>query len=98
MIPCSTAEIIAFPVAPMQEVGRQRLARSLARLQAAAAEQVVAVAVWRGQLDRLRIGMGELGQSLEAYGSRLESAREGVVGLNAQARRLESWAEDVLAR
>lgn len=92
----SPAQIIAFPMHRMEQVGRERLARSLARLQAAAAEQEAAVAAWRTQIGRLHEGVATLERSFEAYGARLGSAKRGVESLNAEARRLETWANGVL--
>ena len=88
----STAEIIAFPMSRMEQVGRDRLVRSLDRLQAAAAGQVAAVAAWRDQLGRLSEGVGALGQSFETYNTRLASTGRSVEALNGEARRLEAWA------
>jgi len=94
----STAEIIPFPTNRMEQLGRERLARALAKLQVAAAEQETAVAAWRSELDRLCDGVGTLADSFEAYGAHLESARRGVDAVNAQARRLETWADGALSR
>ncbi len=88
----STAEIIAFPMSRMEQVGRERLARSLAKLQAASIEQAEAVAAWRKQLGRLRDGAGALGRSFEAYNAHLAEAGQGVEALRAEARRLEDRA------
>lgn len=93
----STAEIIPFPARRMEKVGRERLDRSLARLQAALAEQAVAVAAWRTELDRLRVGVGTLGRSFSDYNTRLGATKQGVDAVNAEARRLESWADGVLS-
>ncbi len=94
----STAQIIPFPMQRMEQVGRERLDRSLARLQAATAEQEVAVAAWRAQLDHLRGRVGALGESFQDYQARLGAAKQGVDALNAEARRLERWADERLAR
>ncbi|MGA9866107.1 MAG: hypothetical protein WBQ75_06655 [Acetobacteraceae bacterium] len=93
-----TAQVISFPMDRIEQVGRERLARSVAKLQEAAAEQEAAVAAWRFQLGRLGDGVGALGQSLEAYGASLGSARRGVDALTAESRRLEAWADDALTR
>lgn len=94
----SNAEIIPFPVRRIEQVGRERLERSLARLQMAAAEQAAAVSAWRDQLARLHDGVGALGHSFGEYNARLGEAKQGIDALNAEARRLESWADGVLAR
>ncbi len=93
----SSAEIIQFPMRPIEQIGRARLERSLARLQAAAKEQAAAATAWRDQLGRLHEGVGALGRSFSEYDARLGAAKQGVDALNAEARRLESWADGALA-
>ncbi len=93
-----TAQVISFPMDRIEQIGRERLARSVAKLQAAAADQEAAVAAWRFQLGRLGDGVSALGQSFEAYGASLGSARRGVDTLAAESRRLEAWADDALTR
>lgn len=92
------AEIIPFPAQRPEQVGRERLDRSLARLQEALTQQAGAVAEWRAQLDRLRAGVGALGRSFDDYGTRLRAARRGVDRVGAEARRLEAWADGVVRR
>ncbi len=94
----STAEIIPFPAERMEQVGRARLERSLDRLRAVLAEQAVAITAWRGQLDQLRDGVDTLGQSLGDYHAQLAAAKNDTDALNTEARRLEAWADDALAR
>ncbi len=93
----STADIIPFPMHRMEQVGRDRLARSLARLQGAAAEQERAVAAWRAQLGELRHRIDALQLSFRAYRARLDAAGSRTLGVNAEARRLETWADGALA-
>ncbi len=89
------AEIIPFPV---RTLSGEPLDRSLARLRAALAEQSAAVAAWRSQLERLRLGIGAVGRSLEDQNLRLGMTKQGIADLHAQARRLEAWADGVLTR
>jgi hypothetical protein len=98
MAETGTAEIIPFPTGRMEQVGRERLDRSLVRLQAALAEQAGAVADWRTQLDRLRVGVDALGRRFGDYDAQLGAAKQGVDAVNAEVRRLESWADGVLRR
>ncbi len=91
------AEIIPFPV-PTRTSPGEHLENSLARLMAALAEQSAAIAAWQGQLERLRTGISALGGSLEDQEARLGVTGQGVAALHAQARRLEAWADGVLAR
>jgi chromosome segregation ATPase len=93
----STADIIPLSY-QNRPPSREPLDRSLARLKTALAEQSAAIAAWRSQLERLRVGLGALGRSLDEHNARLGTAKQGVTELNAQARRLEAWADGVLTR
>lgn len=81
----------------IEQVGRDRLARSLARLEAAVAEQERAVAAWRGQFGELRHRIDALQLSFRVYRARLDAAASRTLGVNAEARRLETWAEGAIA-
>lgn len=95
-----SATIIAFPraKAPAPDAGpHAQLERALAALDAALAEQRAAVAQWRQSLGELHGSVQGLGQSLGTFQSRLGTLAEDVDGLNREARRMEAWADGVLA-
>ncbi len=100
-----TAEIIPFPtrqvaplvetpVAPPVETPHERLARALAKLNAALAEQRVAVAAWRGALGELKTTAAGLGESVQRYQRSLGALGDGVAALNTRATALRDWAEN----
>ena len=93
-----TATIIAFPGAKAADEPRLRLQRALASLEQALAGQRDAVAAWRDSLGQLHGSVRGLGASLGAYQARLGGLADDVDGLNRQARRMETWADGVLAR
>lgn len=80
----------------IEQVGRDRLARSLARLHMAATEQERAIAAWRGQLGELRDRIDVLRRSVEDYRARLEAAGSRTREVAIEARRLEAWADGAL--
>jgi hypothetical protein len=90
------AEIIPFQI-HNRTPPAEHLDRALTRLKAALAEQNAAVAAWRTQLERLRLGLGALRRSLEDQNARLGTGKQGVAELHAQACRLQAWADGVLA-
>ena len=94
-----SAAIIPFPrpKAAEEANGPVRLQRAFATLERALAEQRAAVAAWRESLGDLRGSVQGLSQSLGTYQARLDGLAEGVDGLNREARRLEAWADGVLA-
>jgi hypothetical protein len=106
-----SATIIAFPVParpapretwenlrePPADDAQERLRLALAGLDAALAEQRRAVADWRAALGALHGSVSALGGSLHGYHGALSRLQDQVGGLNSQARRLETWADDVLA-
>jgi hypothetical protein len=99
-----SATIIEFPrmqtAAPPRAVApepRDRLQQALAALELALAEQRHAVARWRDSLGELRGSVQGLGDSLGTYQHRLGALAEGVDGLNREARRMEAWADGVIA-
>jgi hypothetical protein len=92
-----TAVIIPFPPRPKVEPRPEdRLARALESLNAALAEQRVALAAWRGALGQLKETTTGLGESLQRYHTSLGSLGGGVATLHDQARSLEQWADGVL--
>jgi hypothetical protein len=95
MSPSTTATIIPFP-RPAPPAGQTRLDQALAALTAALAAQREAVATWRDALGGLRDSVHGLHESLRSYDARLGSLGERVGTLNAEAKRMEAWAEDAL--
>ena len=97
-----TATIVAFPGASTTswvpaEDPHARLARALAALEQALADQRTVLTGWRDSLGALRGSMHGLGQSVGGYQSRGGKLAAAVGGANRQARRLEAWADRVLA-
>lgn len=94
-----SAAIIPFPRLPVlpDETPQQRLDRALAGLSEALRTQQTAAAAWRDALGQLSGTVAGLGTSLEAYRATLGSLADGAGSVNAQARQLEAWADDVLA-
>ena len=73
------------------------MSRAMESLNAALAEQRVALAAWREALGQLKSTTAGLGESLQHYHSNLGALSERVSGLNAQARTLERWADGVIS-
>jgi hypothetical protein len=99
----SSAQIIPFPVRPFPapkpvKPDAARLARALAALDTAIAEQRIAMAAWRDSLAALRVSTTALVASAAHYHGSLDVLGADVMALNGQARALERWADDVLAR
>jgi septal ring factor EnvC (AmiA/AmiB activator) len=103
-----TAEIIPFPtrclptervaLERVSEDGQQRLQAALTKLDAALAEQKEAVAVWRASLGELGTAVSSLGGSLSRYQDGLGALRTNLDGAKAEANRLETWADVVIAK
>jgi hypothetical protein len=94
-----TAEIIPFPtrqVTQPVELPHERLARALATLNAALAEQRLAIAAWRGALAELKTTATGLGESLQQYRNSLGTLGDGVAALHTQATVLRDWAEQAV--
>lgn len=98
-----TASIIPFPVrikpveaAPADPTPEQRLALALASLNAALAEQRIAVAAWRDVLGQLKVSTAGLSDSLQRYRTNLDTLGTSVSTLNAKAVTLEEWADGVI--
>lgn len=100
------ALIIPFPRAARppaatgadEQQARLRLANALAALEMALAAQRKAVARWQTSLATLKGNVQGLGTSLAGYDTRLRTLGARVGALNTEARRLEGWADGVLAR
>ncbi len=99
-----TAEIIPFPVRtqpmeppPAAMPPEDRLERALESLNAAMAEQKVALAAWRGALGALQASTSGLGESLQRYQTSLGTLSGNVDALREKAVSLEQWADSVLA-
>jgi small-conductance mechanosensitive channel len=96
------AVVIPFPrhAAPRAAVGATGMARlqaALVALNAAVQAERAAIAGWRQALAELDAGVGKLHRSLSAYQARLGGLKGQVDALHTEARRLESWADGVLA-
>jgi chromosome segregation ATPase len=89
----TTAEVKASEADP-----QRRLQLALAALDRAVADQRAAIAKWRESLGELRSSVQGLGQSLGNYNERLGVLADDVGGLNREARRMEAWADGVLAK
>ena len=74
------------------------LSPPLAALNAALAAQREAVASWREALGDLRDSVRGVHESLLSYHARLGTLGTRVGTLNAEAKRLETWADDALRR
>ena len=91
----ATAQIIPFPLRrpPVKRDGNERLQRALAALDAAIANQRVAVAAWRCALADLNKVVSGLGDGLQRYRGSLDGLAVRVDSLRAQAVQLERTAE-----
>ncbi|WP_158930355.1 hypothetical protein [Acidisphaera sp. S103] len=94
-----TATIIPFPARPKPEAPapQERLARALESLNAALADQKVAVAAWRDVLGELKATTAGLDDSLQHYRATLRTLGTSVSALRSRARSLEQWADGVMA-
>ncbi len=102
----ASAEIIPFPArippawptaaGPMTD-DPGRLARALALLDLALAEQRAAVTVWQDALATLGSSLAGLEDSLRGYDNRLAGLRDRTDVLHAKALHLEAWADTALA-
>lgn len=96
-----SADIIPFPtrpaaeaVIPTEEVTPEvRLARALASLQQALAEQRVAIAKWREVLGQLKTTTSGLHDSLQRYRTNLNKLGTSVADLHDKAQTLAEWAD-----
>ena len=95
-----TADIIPFPVRaqPVETPPADRLARALASLNTAMAEQKVALAAWRESLAALQTTTSGLGESLQRYQTNLGTLSGNVNALRDKAVSLEQWADGVLKK
>lgn len=94
-----TATIIPFPARskPEEPAPQERLARALESLNAALADQKVAVAAWRDVLGELKATTTDLDDSLRHYRATLRTLGTSVSALRSKARALEQWADSVVA-
>jgi ABC-type transporter Mla subunit MlaD len=94
-----TATIIPFPARPKPEAPapQERLARALESLNAALADQKVAVAAWRDVLGELKATTAGLDESLQQYRASLRTLGTSVSSLRSRARALEQWADGAIA-
>lgn len=87
----------ATPVASTAE-GQDRLARALASLDLALAEQQVAMDQFRLALGDLDRAVSGLEAGLVQYGDELATLNYDIDRLGIEARALEAWADDALAK
>lgn len=99
-----SAAIIPFPIRPKPvrvqpavATPEDRLARALASLNAALADQRTAVSAWRDVLGELKATTSGLDENLQRYRSNLRSLGTSVSALHAKVRSLEQWADGVAA-
>jgi ABC-type transporter Mla subunit MlaD len=95
-----SARIIPFPqrsAEPTDPEPAERLARALKGLEDALAEQRQAVASWRAALGTLQDTVESLGDGLRRYRGSLDGLHAKVTALNAEAGRLERWANGALS-
>lgn len=100
------AEVIPFPGRLRRPLpgeteaaaARERMARALAALEGALAEQRTAVAGLQAALADLGAATARIDRGLNGFASRLDEIAHGVRGVGAKARDLEAWADGVLAR
>lgn len=90
-----TAEIIAFPAPSGPPL--DRLARALAKLEAALAEQGAAVRQWRGGLGELSETMSSMDRSVHDLQTSIDTLAARNAAARDQALRLHAWADDVLS-
>ncbi|MEA2740357.1 MAG: hypothetical protein QOH05_3664 [Acetobacteraceae bacterium] len=90
-----SASIIPFPMRPRpaEPAPEERLARALASLNEALAEQRIAVATWRAALGDLKETTNGLQDSLQRYRTNLGSLGDSVSALRDKACALEQWAD-----
>ena len=93
----SPSELGPSELSPSELGPGDRLSRAMESLNAALAEQRVALAAWREALGQLKSTTAGLGESLQHYHSNLGALSDRVSGLNAQARTLERWADGVIS-
>jgi phage-related tail protein len=86
------AQILPFP-----ENGRARLARALARLNEALADQATAVRDFRAAVFELKEQVGRLDDGLQMFRASLEDAAVQVMATRAAVRRLDQSADALAA-
>jgi uncharacterized coiled-coil protein SlyX len=74
-----------------------RLARAVAGLSQALAEQRAAVTAWRDALGTLKTSTAGLQKSLTRYQGKLQTLSDSVATLRTQAQSLGEWADNVTA-
>jgi hypothetical protein len=92
------ANILSFRKRVTVVPGHDRLAQALAALDLALAEQRRAITEWRGSLAELGQATAGLARGLACYRTRLDMLETSVGDLNDGARRLNTWADEALAR
>ena len=88
-----TTVIVSFPASRVRPPSPEtRLARALANLAAALADQRTAALAWNASLAALQTATSSLGVSLNGYGRDLDHLASGVQALHHEARQLEAIA------
>jgi phage-related tail protein len=90
--------VVPFPGRPAAVSGTARLQAALADLQRALADQNRALLEWRRTMTDLGAGVAGLGQSLRTYQGHLSHVQCGLGALQGEAKKLERWADEALAR
>jgi hypothetical protein len=85
---------VAADLASAGPTPEQRLARALESLDAALAEQRVAIAAWRDGLLALKVSTTSLHDNLLRYRTNLQTLGDGVADLHAKAQTLKAWADN----
>ena len=96
VVQSQSAVIIAFPAPVISP--QERLARALAKLDAALTEQREAVKRWRDNMAELRDTMSQLGDSVQTLNGSLATLGERNAAVRADALKLEAWADAALAQ
>lgn len=81
-----------------KDAQQERLSRALASLDAALAEQRVAMSGWRESIDHLRKATTGLGLSMQRYHRTLGKLGTDVSDLHAKSVQLERWADKALSK
>ena len=92
------ADILAFPADRARPPSPEtRLARALAKLEAALAEQREAALALQQASAALKTSVGALEARLVSHRDGLSRLANQVTQLNGAARRLEAWADNAIA-
>ncbi len=90
--------VVSNPESRARDEQQERLTRALASLDAALAEQRIAMSGWRESLDHLRKATTGLGLSMQRYHRTLGKLGTDVSDLHAKSVQLERWADKALTK